>query len=169
MNALNALEIRPMEEAEVEEAEIEYEIEVEPEIEEAEAEEKKEPKTQEASDDLDLNEFASKSLDNSFEQIINSKPSQNIQTIAIDENKEISEEILATPPKKENLPIFTEKQTDTENNIIYEIGNTVKHKKYGIGKVVKTIKYENRQLLQIEFGEAGKKLLDPKVAEIELE
>ena len=50
-----------------------------------------------------------------------------------------------------------------EKNIV------ITHKKYGRGTVVKTIKYENRQLLQIEFEEAGKKLLDPKIAGIELE
>ena len=43
------------------------------------------------------------------------------------------------------------------------------HNKYGRGIIVKTIKYEERQLLQIEFENAGKKLLDPKVADIKPE
>ena len=52
---------------------------------------------------------------------------------------------------------------------MYEIGNVIIHKKYGRGTIVKTIKYEERQLLQVEFDEAGKKLLDPTVADIKLE
>ena len=77
--------------------------------------------------------------------------------------------ITLNSSQKENLPIFKDEENNQEENIVYEVGNSINHKKYGKGTVVKTIKYENRQLLQIEFEQAGKKLLDPKVADIELE
>ena len=64
--------------------------------------------------------------------------------------------------------IFKEEKEESKTDK-YEIGNVIIHKKYGRGTVVKTIKYEERQLLQIEFDEAGKKLLDPTVADIKLE
>ena len=51
----------------------------------------------------------------------------------------------------------------------FEIGNSIIHKKYGKGVIVKMHKYEDRQLLQVEFDTAGKKLLDPTVADIKLE
>ena len=51
----------------------------------------------------------------------------------------------------------------------YSVGDVIFHKKYGKGSIVKIINYEERQLLQIEFENSGKKLLDPKVADIQLE
>ena len=66
------------------------------------------------------------------------------------------------------MPIFKEEQSQTLSEV-YKIGDVVIHKKYGRGTITKTIKYEKRQLLQIEFEESGKKLLDPKVADIKLE
>lgn len=120
-------------------------------------------------DDVDLNEIADTSLDNSFEEIINTKNEQPAQSIAIDDKTQIAADILNQDEQKENLPIFKDEEKTNEENITYIVGNVIHHKKYGRGTIVKTIKYENRQLLQIEFEEAGKKLLDPKVADIKLE
>lgn len=120
-------------------------------------------------DEIDLNEIADNSIDNNFEEIINSKNPQSVQTIALDEKTNIDAEILNQPAPKENLPIFKDEEKEKKSSKTYEIGNIIVHKKYGRGTVVKTIKYEERQLLQIEFDEAGKKLLDPTVADIKLE
>ena len=120
-------------------------------------------------DDIDLNAIADDSLNESFEEIINTKNQQNNQTIALDEKTTINAEILNTDTKKENLPIFKDEDNEPKSNVAYNIGNVIIHKKYGRGTIVKTIKYEERQLLQVEFEEAGKKLLDPKVADIKIE
>ena len=99
----------------------------------------------------------------------NSKNNQNTQTITVDEKTEINAQILNQPAQKENLPIFKDEDKKEKSTTMYEIGNVIIHKKYGRGTIVKTIKYEERQLLQVEFDEAGKKLLDPTVADIKLE
>ena len=121
------------------------------------------------SDDIDLNAIADDSLDESFEEIINTKNQQNAQTIEVDEKTTINAEILNADTKKENLPIFKDEDNEPQSNVAYNIGNVIMHKKYGRGTIVKTIKYEERQLLQVEFEQAGKKLLDPKVADIKIE
>ena len=120
-------------------------------------------------DDLNLSEIASSSIDNSFEQIIDSKPSQSIPVIEVDENIKINADILEKPvEEKENLPIFKEEIKEDETPV-FKVGDIISHKKYGKGTVTKTIKYEQRQLVQVEFEDSGKKLLDPKVADIKLE
>lgn len=128
-------------------------------------------KTQNVQDDNDLNlsEIASNSIDNSFEQIIDAKSDQGIPTIEVDDDIKINADILEKPIEEDNnLPIFKE-EIEEEQTPIYEVGNIISHKKYGRGTVTKTIKYEQRQLIQVEFEESGKKLLDPKVADIKLE
>ncbi len=117
--------------------------------------------------DIDLNEIANNSIDASFNEIIDKKPQESSQIININEEVNINID-KAAPIEKENLPIFKEEQNETPSET-YKIGDIVIHKKYGKGTVVKTIKYEERQLLQIEFEQSGKKLLDPKVADIKLE
>ena len=132
-------------------------------------EESQEQLQEELSDDLDLNEIADNSIDDNFEEIINSKNNQNTQKIALDEKTQIDADILVQPTQKENLPIFKDEEKKEKSATAYEIGNIIIHKKYGRGLIVKTIKYEERQLLQVEFEQAGKKLLDPTVADIKLE
>lgn len=119
-------------------------------------------------EDIDLGNVAQTSLDDSFSEIINSDNKQNSSKI---EGTELKTEILekTTTPKKENLPIFKEENKDDTPNITYQTGQYVLHGKYGRGQIVKIVKYEQRQLLQIDFPESGKKLLDPKIANIKLE
>lgn len=121
------------------------------------------------SEEINLAEIANNSIDENFEEIINKKNNQTTHAIVIDENIKLDENVIAQKTNKENLPIFKEENADDNSVQTFEIGDIIIHKKYGRGSVVKTIKYEDRQLLQIEFEQAGKKLLDPKVAEIELE
>lgn len=121
----------------------------------------------EQDDDIDLKKLANESLDESFSEIIDKKPKETKQNIALDDDVNIDIDVSAAP-EKETLPIFKEEQ-NTPPSETYKIGDVIVHKKYGRGVIVKTIKYEERQLLQIEFDESGKKLLDPRVADIKLE
>ena len=120
-------------------------------------------------EDLDLSEVASNAIENNFNDIINSKQTETKPTFEIDENTTIQVDMNET--QKENLPIFKEeKDTALENNEEeYKVGNSVIHSKYGKGQIVKIIQYDKRQLLQINFDASGKKLLDPKIAEIQIE
>ncbi len=130
--------------------------------------------------DIDLSEIADNSIDATFEKIVNAKNEPKAQdTFIIDGETKINSDHLLNKldqldkpiennSEKDTLPIFKEETPKTQTQI-YEIGNMIIHKKYGRGTIIKTIKYEDRQLLQIEFEEAGKKLLDPKVADIKLE
>ena len=128
-------------------------------------------KTQNVQDDeeLNLSEIANNSIDESFEQIIDTKPAQNPSLIEVDEETKINADILEKPIEKENLPIFKEEPQEQEETLIFKEGDIISHKKYGKGTIIKTIKYEQRQLIQVEFQESGKKLLDPKVADVKLE
>lgn len=123
----------------------------------------------EQEDDIDLNEIADNSINNSFEEIINTKNQQNTQTIEVDEKTKLNADILEKSSPKENLPIFKDEEKTAQKGDKYNVSDVIIHKKYGRGTIVKIIPYEERQLLQVEFDEAGKKLLDPTVADIKLE
>lgn len=121
--------------------------------------------------DIDLNDVAQKSIDESFEEIISTANSNSSQTINLSDDKEINIETLeenTNKEEKESLPIFKEKQEQNNDSQTYKVGDIISHNKYGKGSVVKTMKYENRQLLQIEFETSGKKLLDPKIANVKI-
>ena len=63
------------------------------------------------------------------------------------------------------LPIFKNNSAKKEKTT-FKTGDTVEHDKYGTGEVVKVINYANRSLLQINFKEVGKRLLDPDIANL---
>ncbi len=115
--------------------------------------------------DIDLNAVAQESIDNSFNELIESHTPQEAETVAVSDDTKIN---IDNMEEKENLPIFKEEQETTEQQE-FKSGDVISHNKYGRGTVIKTMRYENRQLLQIEFEDAGKKLLDPKIANIKLE
>ncbi len=115
-------------------------------------------KNQESDDDLDLLEMANKSIDNNFKDILNSSKEQV-------EPKSDALESENLPEEKTPLPVYKENQAQGAS-YDFKAGDNVIHGKYGKGVVSKVVQYEKRQLLQIEFAESGKKLLDPKVADI---
>jgi len=118
-------------------------------------------------EEINLDDVAQTSLDDSFSEIINSKNNQNPSNI---EGTELTADILEQPvQQKENLPIFKEEIPGDEPMHSYQTGQFVVHNKYGRGQIIKIVRYEQRQLLQIEFEQAGKKLLDPKIANIKPE
>jgi len=135
-------------------------------------EETQEEKHEETQEEINLSEIADNSIDDNFKEIINKKNNQSTQTITINENIKLNESVVAKATQRENLPIFKdEEEENQEDSEMYEIGNNVIHKEYGRGTIIQIMKYEceDKQLLQIEFEQAGKKLLDPKLAGIELE
>jgi len=67
-----------------------------------------------------------------------------------------------------HTPVPTSEVVSSENEIMFKEGDTVKHKKYGVGEVKKIIGYSERRLCSIQFVEVGRRLLDPKLAELEL-
>lgn len=119
-------------------------------------------------EEVNLSEMASTAVDNNFDDIINSKPKAREQKFDIDENTQIKVDLNDAP--KEKLPVFEDEEKNKANNDEqYKTGLSVLHPKYGKGTIVKIIQYDQRQLLQIEFENSGKKLLDPKIAEIQIE
>ncbi|OGI02254.1 MAG: hypothetical protein A2Y25_09145 [Candidatus Melainabacteria bacterium GWF2_37_15] len=74
-------------------------------------------------------------------------------------------------PPTSDLPVYNVAVDDnkTENaKIDLNEGDKVKHKKYGNGVIKKVIGYSDRKLCSIQFDEVGRRLLDPKLAELEL-
>ena len=63
------------------------------------------------------------------------------------------------------MPIFKNK-TEKKESFNFKVGDKIKHDKYGAGEITKVINYANRSLLQINFKDVGKRLLDPNIANI---
>lgn len=120
------------------------------------------------SNEINLSEIADNSIDDNFKDIINSKEEKNSQILKIDDNTELNLGTLDNQAKKENLPIFQEEKTKAPQKN-FEKGDKVLHKSYGRGTVVNIIESDSTSFLQIEFEKSGKKLLDPKIANITLE
>lgn len=119
------------------------------------------------SDTLDLSEVADTSVDTSFENIINTEAEAEKQTLNLDNDTTIDEDALQDDAKDDSLPIFKEEiKENSSDEYIYSVGDKVSHGTYGVGTVVKILKYEGRQLLQINFEEAGKKTLEPRIANV---
>ena len=128
-----------------------------------------EDKTSAATGEVDLSGLSSSSLNSSFEDIIAKKNETEKDEITVEDGTKINEQLLTSRTKNEDLPIFKEeiKQEDVFE-YIYNVGDKVSHSSYGVGVVVKILKYEGRQLLQIDFDELGKKTLEPRIANIKL-
>ena len=108
-----------------------------------------------------MNVVAQNSLDDSFIDIINTKD----ENAAISKEIPVDVDVVKQDNQDSSLPIFQEK-TDNKPVKLYKTGEAVSHPKYGKGIVIKIVNYEDRQLLQIDFENFGKKLLDPKIANV---
>jgi len=119
-------------------------------------------------DELDLSKIANDSIVDNFNEIINTKNTENTKTLNLNNDLNVGINIDTDTKNidNENLPIFKEELPENEENTNFQEGDIVIHGKYGRGEIIKIIQYDQRQLLQINFEESGKKLLDPKVAEI---
>ncbi len=126
---------------------------------------------QDEKEDISLKELAQKSIEARFDEVIaeTSKPVQQKKNkLKINENISIDIDSIKKQDKSTQsaLPIF--KNNEEEETLEYDFkeGMKVSHEKYGSGHILKVVKYSNRCLLQIEFDETGKRLLDPKIAKI---
>jgi DNA helicase-2/ATP-dependent DNA helicase PcrA len=59
-----------------------------------------------------------------------------------------------------------DQQFDSQPYVSLKVGDLVQHNKFGIGKVVQIIGEKNKELYNVEFKEAGKRLLDPRFARL---
>ncbi len=120
----------------------------------------------------ELNRKEDEDLDKKFDEIMNEAKdsSSKNDTLKINDKvvidlESIKKEVKNKEPK---LPIFTDEEenvSEVPNNAFVE-GGKVKHESYGVGNILKVINYGTRCLLQIEFEEVGKRLLDPKIAKL---
>ncbi|GBF23337.1 hypothetical protein tpqmel_0741 [Candidatus Gastranaerophilus sp. (ex Termes propinquus)] len=111
----------------------------------------------------------SKSVEASFEEIMNDDASlADKDKLVINENISIDLRTIKDkiPKDDDNLPVFPTDAASECHIENFNEGDSVEHDKYGRGQVTKVVKYANRCLLQIEFEEVGKRLLDPRIANI---
>lgn len=126
---------------------------------------------QDEEDSVSLKELAQKSIEARFDEVIEEtkKPEIKKNKLQINENVSIDIDVLKNKEEstQSSLPIFKNNETD-EDAPEYDFteGMKVSHEKYGAGSILKVVKYSNRCLLQIEFENSGKRLLDPKIAKI---
>ena len=131
---------------------------------------------EEQDESLSLEDIAAQSIENVFNEVIENQEEQEEQDITeddndkliIDDNVVIDLEKIKDHIDTENgseLPIFRSKAEKKEKTQ-YKAGDFIEHDKYGEGEVIKVINYANRSLLQINFKEVGKRLLDPDIANI---
>lgn len=124
---------------------------------------------------LSLEDLAVQSVENTFNEVMDAQndksesPQKDLSDkLVVDENVVIDlekiKEHVDTQGTSE-LPIFknTSAKKEPKN---FKTGDIIEHDKYGTGEVVKVINYANRSLLQINFKEVGKRLLDPDIANI---
>lgn len=113
-------------------------------------------------------------IDDEFEKIINDETDEtnSSQKLKIDDKVSIDLEKIKkeikTPEHK--LPVFDDikKEDEVQTVLGFKEGDKVTHEKYGEGEILKVINYGQRCLLQIEFPEIGKRLLDPKIAKLQI-
>ena len=109
-------EIKP-EEAAQEEIEATEETIQEIQLETIEETESEETEIKE-NEEIDLNDIADKSVDESFEQIVDSKPKEKLNnTIEIDKNIKISADILEKSETNSSLPIFKENEEEENDDM----------------------------------------------------
>lgn len=113
-------------------------------------------------------------IEEEFEKIINDEISEadSSQKLKINDNVSIDLEKIKKEIKnpEHKLPVFDDikKEAEAQSVLGFKEGDKVSHEKYGEGEILKVINYGQRCLLQIEFPEVGKRLLDPKIAKLKL-
>ena len=135
---------------------------------------------QEAFDEgFSLESLAQQSVESAFSDVIEDTEEEeeeytvqkdNSSALVVDDNviidfEKIKEEI--DNGENSGLPIYSSKTKNKEKQNFKE-GDTIIHDKYGQGTIVKIVEYSNRSLLQINFDEVGKRLLDPDIADIKI-
>ncbi len=136
-----------------------------------------EPLQESQDDSLSLETLAQQSIEAAFSEVMDNEEEEksdskeqndNSNSLVIDNNVVIDLEKIKDQIDTKNgseLPIFKNK-TEVKEKEVFNTGDKIEHDKYGKGEVVKVITYANRSLLQINFEEVGKRLLDPDIANI---
>ncbi|MBQ3101531.1 hypothetical protein IJC60_00850 [bacterium] len=109
--------------------------------------------------------------------IVEQEENSNIQSSEEVEEEVLSEEFDLSAPLDENtqkfandfienIPVIMPDSKEGQEIETFEEGESVTHEKYGNGTVLQIIEYSDKTLLQIDFEKVGKRLLDPKMANI---
>ncbi len=114
-------------------------------------------------------------IDRRFEQIMDEEERAETKKDVLKINDKVSIDLSDikkdTKQNDVKLPVFDD-ENDNDTNALppskFKENDVVSCDKYGVGTVLKVIKYGDRCLLQIEFPEIGKRLLDTKIAKIKL-
>ncbi len=139
-----------------------------------------EEKTETAAEENFENE--AEELEESFDsELSDTQETTNIETEA-ENQEEIEDEILSeefdlSAPLDENtqkfandfienIPVIMPDSKDDQEVESFVEGEKVLHEKYGTGTILQIIEYSDKTLLQIDFEKVGKRLLDPKMANI---
>ena len=126
----------------------------------------------EDAEEVSLKELAQKAIEARFDEVIDEagkSAASKKNKLQINENVSIDlDKIKSNINETEtSLPIFKNNDNETEDaEYDFQEGMRVSHEKYGEGNILKVVKYSNRCLLQIDFDNTGKRLLDPKIAKI---
>ncbi|MBQ7286454.1 MAG: hypothetical protein IJW73_01695 [Candidatus Gastranaerophilales bacterium] len=122
-------------------------------------------------EDVDLESIADSSIDNSFEEIINSKAKQGSTGVSIDENTKIDIDIVNSQSEENNnLPIFKEKREKAK--VEFKKGDRVVHPRFGAGEIKTIIPIEGGKIgyaVLVKFDDGTEKPLEPISAKLELE
>jgi|GEM_PF-2314008 len=113
-------------------------------------------------------EYDEQEIEPEDEQVAEAPPKKS--RVKKPEPFEEEEEKIPGPPAP-NLPVYNVPENEDGETVVsseeLKEGDTVRHKKYGIGIIKKVIGYSEKKLCSIQFEDVGRRLLDPKIAELE--
>ena len=145
------------------------------------------PKEEQADEDFDYNsneEFQDESVldygsfydDDSEEQNNNltdeydeENYSDEYEEAAYDEPVKPSKKTKSAKPSMPDIPIYAtpKNQNEVSYDDDFQEGDKVKHEKYGLGTVTKIIGSNEKRLCSIQFDDVGRRLLDPKLSDLQ--
>ena len=100
-------------------------------------------------------------------QFVYNEPEKQPEQTFVQEERPVFSFEKSNKPKADELPVYEPKEPPKNNVPDFEIGNRVKHAKYGLGNVENIMNYGDKKLCCIVFDNVGRKLLDPNITTIE--
>ena len=95
--------------------------------------------------------------------------SDQYEETAYDEPVKPSKKPKSAKPSMPDIPIYStpknQKEVSYEDD--FQEGDKVKHEKYGMGTVTKIIGSNEKRLCSIQFDDVGRRLLDPKLSDLQ--
>ena len=115
-----------------------------------------EEQNEDQDDDISNNEYVENYLDEEEEDVYEIPQSHTVQ-------------IKTAEPSMPAIPIYStpKNQNTVSFDEDFQEGDKVRHVKYGLGTVTKIIGSSDKRLCSIQFEDVGRRLLDPKLAELE--